>query len=184
MNSPEGSLFVPVGARPAYSITNNLLNAFEPGDLRKVNWIKSGSFNGQPYSYPNKYKINASTTNPTEYNVVLRLAEQYLIRAEARANQSMIEGAVQDINALRARAGLLALATTIGAEQCLIAIEQERRVELFTEWGHRWFDLKRTKRVNEVLGARAGWTHNDQLYPIPFSELETAPNLKQNPGYE
>jgi starch-binding outer membrane protein, SusD/RagB family len=183
MNSPEGFLFVPVGGRPAYSIINSLLNAFESGDLRKGSWIKSGSFNGQPYSYPNKYKVNASTT-PTEYNVVLRLAEQYLIRAEARANQNIIEDAVQDINVIRARAGLLALSTTIGTEQCLKAIEQERRVELFTEWGHRWFDLKRTNRVNEVLGTRTGWTHNDQLYPIPFSELETAPNLEQNPGYE
>jgi starch-binding outer membrane protein, SusD/RagB family len=184
MNSPEGFLFVPVGTRPAYSITSYLLNAFESGDLRKVNWIRSGSFNGQPYNYPNKYKVNASTT-PTEYNVVLRLAEQYLIRAEAKANQNMIEDAVQDINVIRARAGLLALATNIGMEECLSAIEQERRVELFIEWGHRWVDLKRTNRVDIVLATiKTGWSHNDQLYPIPFAELEIASNLEQNPGYE
>jgi hypothetical protein len=56
---------------------------------------------------------------------------------------------------------------------------------LFAEWGHRWFDLKRTHRADAVLSGVKGskWQTNDQLYPIPFSELETDPNLKQNDGY-
>lgn len=187
MNSAEGFMFIPLGSgRPNYSITDGLWKAFETGDLRKDSWIKSVSVNGQTYSYPNKYKINLSPNGvpPAEYNVVLRLAEVYLIRAEALAKQSKIGEAVSDINKIRSRAGLPALVTIISAEQCLQAIEQERRTELFAEWGHRWIDLKRTSRADVVLSSiKSNWHHNDQLYPIPFSELETAPNLKQNPGY-
>lgn len=184
-NAPEGFLFLPFGSiRPNYKLSTQLWNAFEAGDLRKANWIKSGNFFGQQYYYCNKYKVYLSST-PTEYNVVLRLAEQYLIRAEARAWQNNIEGAVMDINTIRSRAGLPDVAKNIDDGQCLNAIAQERRTELFTEWGHRWIDLKRTNKVDMVLGAmKAAWSSNDQLYPIPFAELETAPNLKQNPGYE
>ncbi len=61
--------------------------------------------------------------------------------------------------------GLTALATAIGSEQCLQAIEHERQTELFTEWGHRWIDLKRTNRADAVLSmVKNSWHHNDQLY--------------------
>jgi hypothetical protein len=188
MNSAEGFMFIPLGSgRPNYSISDGLWKAFETGDLRKGSWIKSVTVNGQTYNYPNKYKINLSPNGvpPAEYNVVLRLAEVYLIRAEALAKQSRVAESVADINTIRARAGLAALTTTISDEQCLQAIEQERRTELFTEWGHRWIDLKRTNRADAVLSIiKSNWHSNDQLYPIPFAELQTAPNLEQNPGYE
>lgn len=185
MNSPEGFLFVPFGnGKPAYSVSTGLWDAFEIGDLRKDNWIKSG---GQTYRYPYKYKTYKSAIGGeiTEYNVVLRLAEQYLIRAEALAHQNRIEDAVNDINVIRTRAGLIALEKNINNEQCLDAILQERRFEFFAEWGHRWIDLKRTGHANTVLGnVKSNWQYYDTLYPIPISELETAPNLEQNPGYE
>jgi hypothetical protein len=187
INSGDGFIFVPVSlsVKPNYMLTKNLLNAFETGDLRKTKWVNTITIGGTPYSYPNKYKLVTSSAPPTEYNVVLRLAEQYLIRAEARAQQNRIEDAVVDINVIRIRAGLPVLSTTISYDECLQKIEQERRIELFAEWGHRWFDLKRTDRANAVLGALKGsnWRTEDQLYPIPSTELETAPNLTQNPGY-
>lgn len=188
MNSPEGFLFVVLGnGRPSYTLTSALWDAFEPGDLRKENWIKPGTFAGQNYRCPYKYKTYVSTSGnaPDEYNVVLRLAEQYLIRAEARAWQNRIEDAVNDINAIRKRAGLHELIKDITREECLQFIEQERRTELFAEWGHRWFDLKRTGHASAVLSkVKSNWQYYDTLYPIPFAELESAPNLKQNTGYE
>lgn len=185
-NSPEGFLFVQSGnIRPNYKLSTDLWNAFEADDLRRLNWIKSGNYLGQPYNYSSKYKNSLTSFAPTEYNVVLRLAEQYLIRAEARAWQSKIDGAVTDINIIRSRAGLHGLAKNISGEQCQNAVAQERRTEFFTEWGHRWIDLKRTGRADAVLSkVKSNWQYYDTLYPIPFSELETAPNLKQNPGYE
>lgn len=187
MNSGEGFIFIPIGAsKPNYMLTDGLLTAFETGDLRKSNWVQPITISNQLYNYPSKYKMPSSSGAPTEYNVVLRLAEQYLVRAEAFAHQNNIEGAVGDINTIRTRAGLPAISTNIGSEQCFLAIEQERRTELFAEWGHRWFDLKRTDRANAVLNIAKGsnWHTNDQLYPIPFSELEADPNLEQNPGYD
>jgi hypothetical protein len=188
MNAGEGFIFVPATTtgRPSYTLTFDLLNAFEPGDLRKVNWVKPMIFGNQPYNYPYKYKLYSSPSPPTEYNVVLRLAEQYLVRAEAMAQQDRIGDAVRDLNIIRTRAGLPGISTGISSEQCLQAIEQERRIELFAEWGHRWFDLKRTNRANMVLSNIKGskWQTSDQLYPIPFSELEADPNLEQNPDYD
>jgi hypothetical protein len=67
----------------------------------------------------------------------------------------------------------------------LLAVENERRLELFTEYGHRWFDLIRTGRVAAVLGAYKGttWDNNDSVWPIPATQLLANPALTQNPGY-
>jgi hypothetical protein len=187
INAAEGFIFVPAAPslKPNYVLTDSLLNAFIPGDLRKANWIKTVTIGATTYNHPYKYRVFTSPDTPTEYNIVLRLAEQYLIRAESRAQQGHIEDAVVDLNVIRRRAGLPAIPTTIGSDECFNAIEQERRIELFAEWGHRWFDLKRTNRADVVLGATKGnnWQSNDRLYPIPPSELEADPNLVQNEGY-
>jgi starch-binding outer membrane protein, SusD/RagB family len=191
INSAEGRIFIPVSssAVPVYIVTNNLLIAFEPGDRRGNIWLKTVQqiTNGPKYTYPYKYKINVSPpdTPAKEYNVVLRLAEQYLIRAEARAQQNNINEAVADINVIRNRAGLPLISTSVNNTQCLAAIEQERRIELFAEWGHRWFDLKRLNRAHSTLSVLKApyWQITAQLYPIPLSEIERNPNLIQNPGY-
>jgi starch-binding outer membrane protein, SusD/RagB family len=191
VNSPEGNFFNPSpGSRPSYTITWELWDAFEPDDLRRNNWTQKTPSNspGTEYVYPYKYKIFASptpNTPATEYNVVLRLAEQYLIRAEARAQLNNTFEAVADINVIRFRAGLPSLPETLEKGACLTAIEKERRIEFFAEWGHRWIDLKRWQKANEVLTISKGnnWQQTDKLYPIPFSEIERAPNLVQNEGY-
>jgi hypothetical protein len=69
--------------------------------------------------------------------MVLRLAEQYLIRAEARAHQGNLTGAKDDLDKIRNRAGLEGIPIT-NTQAMLDAIAHERQVELFTEWGHRW----------------------------------------------
>ena len=114
---------------------------------------------------------------------MLRLAEQYLIDAEARAQQGDISGAATKLNAVRNRAGL-GNTTAITQTDMLAAIAHERQVELFTEWGHRWFDLKRTGTINATLGVeKSSWTSDAALLPIPLLEIEADPNLTQNQGY-
>src|SRR5258708_34214241 len=120
--------------------------------------------------------------------MVLRLAEQYLIRAEAEARQGKLIEALADIDIIRQRAGLLSISTIIPAvtlDNVLAAIEQERKVELFTEWGHRWFDLKRWNKADVVLQPlKPSWAPTAVLYPIPSLELINNPNMSpQNPGY-
>ncbi|MEO6346917.1 MAG: RagB/SusD family nutrient uptake outer membrane protein [Aquaticitalea sp.] len=114
--------------------------------------------------------------------IVIRLAEMYLIRAEANANLNGDINAIKsDINKIRQRANLNdTTATTY--PQLLTVIEKERRVEFAFE-GQRWFDLVRTGRAIEVL-PNVNST-NQTLFPIPSDEIQTnnSPGLIQNPGY-
>lgn len=187
VNTWEGFNIVPFadGTRSIYELTVPMVNAFEVGDLRKRDWLgffKTVDAGGADinYYYPKKYRYR--TTSPVkEYNTVLRFAELYLIRAEARANQGKLDVAVDDINIVRVRAGLEKLSNSLGKPEVLLAIENERRVELFTEWGHRWFDLKRTGRALEVLSPlKTNLKSPGLLYPIPKDAIDTNPNLKQN----
>lgn len=119
--------------------------------------------------------------------VYFRLAEQYLIRAEARAQQNKINGAgsaEEDLNVLRARAGAPSVTANTQA-QMLQVIERERLYELAYE-GHRWYDLVRTGRVTAVMSAfSTNWREAYNVWPIPQSEIQRNPALAnaQNPGY-
>jgi hypothetical protein len=191
-NSFEASYFVPASLTAAPTATFLLnapvYNTLADNDLRKTNWVGSFTVNGTTYRYPNKYKQRAATAGgaaATEHSQVLRLGEQYLIRAEARARQGNNTGAIADLNTLRARASATPLATTLSGNDLLLAVESERQRELFAEWGHRWFDLVRTGRAAAVLGAfkNKAWDKNMELWPIPNSQILANPNLTQNPGY-
>jgi starch-binding outer membrane protein, SusD/RagB family len=66
----------------------------------------------------------------------------------------------------------------------MLEIEQQRRFELFSEWSHRWLDLKRTGRADVVLGgSKSGWQSTDALFPIPQQEIDRNRQLTQNQGY-
>lgn len=189
-NTSEGQTFIPIFSffAPNYNISSSLLNAFESADQRKNKWIASNTVSGQTYYYPYKYRKGYDFSSPTppvsEFYIVFRLAEQYLIRAEARTKQNNISGAQSDLNLIRSRAGLNST-TASDIPSLLSAIEQERRVELFAEWGHRWFDLKRWKRAITVLSAvkAPNWQNTDTLYPIPFAQIQANSFLTQNEGY-
>ncbi|MNR45889.1 SusD family protein [compost metagenome] len=116
---------------------------------------------------------------------MLRLAEQYLIRAEARCKLNNLSGARSDIDAVRTRAGLTAIHSGSNETQLLTAIETERLHEFFGEYGHRWLDLKRTERTTAVLSpVKANWQSTDVLFPIPQAQILINTKLTQNPGYE
>jgi hypothetical protein len=165
------------------------LNSFEANDNRKSQWLGTTSVNGNTYFFPFKYKIGRLDAMPNgnidQFYMVFRLAEQYLIRAEARAHLNNITNAIADLNFIRVRAGITDISNTIVQQEALEAIAHERQVELFAEWGHRWMDLKRTNKCNKVLASIKGsnWQPTDTLYPIPYSEIMSAPNLIQNEGY-
>lgn len=182
----EGSIFQTTYSPTTATLTAGLFNAFETNDSRKAAWIGLGASGGITWYYPRKYKENSVTGTGAEYYMIFRLAEQYLIRAEARAKLNKLTGpnsAESDINIIRDRAGLPPT-TAVTQQELLDAIEQERRVELFIEWGHRWMDLKRTGRAAAVLSPiKPNWNNTDVLYPIPYSELQLNPNMTQNDGY-
>jgi len=206
VNNRDAPLFVfsapPNGLTQLYSLSSSLVQSFEPGDGRLSSWVgkltapATGTIRAQTYYFAYKYKnaVASNTTNPvTEYPILLRFAEQYLIRSEARAQQGNIAGAVADLNILRKRAretsaDLPDFPASVSQAACLAAIAHERRIELFTEHGHRWFDLIRTDQANAVMGKAAiqkegSWSPYKQLLPIPAAEITINRNLIQNPGY-
>ena len=179
---------VGTSSNPA-SVSPQLEAAFEANDLRKANWTGTTTISGVTYRFPYKYKANTATlaSSKPEYLTLLRIGEQYLIRAEARAQQNNIEGARADINVIRGRAGLGNTPANTQAD-LLDAVMKERQVELFCEQGHRWFDLKRTGRIDAVMSVvtptKGGvWASYKQLLPVPAFEIGVDPALDQNPGY-
>jgi hypothetical protein len=174
---------------PVY-LSPQLLASFEQGDERRVDWVDSVIVNGVSYYFPYKYKSATLNAPVTEYTNILRLGEQYLIRAEAEANGggSGAGAAAMDLNVIRQRAGLPAYSGALDQASLMTAILHERQVELFTEWGHRWLDLKRTANVNTVMAQvtpekGTTWNSDWQLYPLPLYDITQDPNLVQNPGY-
>jgi hypothetical protein len=221
LNTAEGYWYILYADPSTYSnatggkiatISSGLLNAFEPGDNRQADWVgnytDSTTTPATIYYFPYKYKIgNYGNANVTEYSMVLRLAEQYLIRAEAEIELGQTDAGVADLNVLRSRARAAAsaavpnplppLTSGMSKTAAMMALVQERRIELFSEFGHRWYDLKRlpglsnpsvslADEVMPAVTAAKGGTWNDEweLYPVPLTDLETDRALVQNPGYQ
>lgn len=193
----EGYNFIPSSttAIPSYAIGDSLLNAFNPGDLRMTSWLGKNTVTvaGTPttYYYPFKYQHGRDgLSTPKDYYMVLRLGEQYLIRAEARAQQGQghLNDAAADLNMILARAGFTGGTSASTQQDLLTAIYHERQVELFCESGNRWYDLRRTGRANSVMSIvtpekGGAWKSGWQFYPIPYSEIQANSFLTQNPDY-
>ena len=171
------------GPPPISALTNDFMDSFTANDQRKTHWTQAITDGTSTWYHPFKYKFS-NTETAHENSIILRLGETYLIRAEARAHTGDLIGAEEDLNKVRHTAGL---ENTLAAtkEEILDAVLQERRLELFTEFGHRFFDLKRFNKIQTVLSTlKPGWDTHDDLFPIPEAELNLNPNLKpQNPGF-
>lgn len=170
------------GGRNEISASTGLNNAHEIGDVRKrVNYTTAADVALAPAAKTLKYTRVATGD---DYIPQIRLAEVYLIRAEARARQGNTIGASADLNVVRNRAGLTNTAAITQAD-ILMAILNERRVELAHE-GHRFFDLRRYQRLDLIgiditnlttSGYKCRW-------PIPQQELLNSGSiLSPNPGY-
>lgn len=193
-NTWEGFLLIPgtPTANPLFRLVpGGLYDAFEEGDLRRANWVGSRTTAADvTYLFPFKYQARFGVIPIEEYTMVFRLAEQYLIRAEARLGQNQPGTALQDINIIRDRAGLNAIPATNDVNVVRQALEQERRIELFAEWGHRWFDLRRwpsvtgdpgKTRADDILApVKPAWQSKAIYLPIPDEAIRTNPNLTPN----
>ncbi len=191
--------------------TNDMIAAYEPGDLRKDASLKTSyTLKGTvvPIPYVIKFTTPHTLTGRTDNNwVILRYADVLLMMAEAINEQSgPTAEAFGYVNQVRKRAGLKDLA---GLDKAAFktAIMQERRVELAFE-NHRWFDLRRTKSPAELAAFmnaygtkekanptvnRGGIAFNAQDYvfsdyeyffPVPAPQILINNKLTQNPGYQ
>lgn len=167
--------YTTISGRYEFAPTNSYLNSFSTGDMRKDAVIRHYG------NFPYVYKYNDIETG-TDNVYVLRLAEMYLIRAEAEIKlQGNTDQIRSDINAIRQRAGLVPI-TISDYDALFIEVETQRRKEFAFE-GHRWFDLVRTGRAIAVLDNVTNT--NQTLFPIPLNEIlaNDHPGMYQNPGY-
>lgn len=123
--------------------------------------------------------------------VILRLAEMYLNRAEARANMNDFAMAIEDLNIIRTRAGIGVITPIPTTQDELLSdIYTQRKLEFAFE-GHRYFDLMRSGKILEVLHNISRKNGPDvslpeigrAVFPIPNFELDANPNLIQNEAY-
>lgn len=102
---------------------------------------------------------------------IIRNEELILLRAEANINLNVLDDATDDLNFVRVNSGGLAPMALLGTQAAGInAMLYERRYSLLFEWGHRWVDMRRYNRLDQLPLDRAG----DVVYttfPIPTDEL-------------
>ena len=138
-----------------------------------------------------KYQDPVSTVGTLPNIPILRLADVYLIAAEAEARATGVTPAAYGfINVVRKRAGLADLTSNLGKDAFIDAVLQERSWELYGE-GDRWYDLTRTgkymtalaKATNSVYRTRPVQAKN-KYFPIPQDEINANPKLEQNPDWK
>ena len=167
----------------------NLYSMYNSADVRR-NFIVKGNRNasGGETNVNLITKYSGNTVNFNENIKVLRLAEMYLNRAEARARiGSNVGGAQSDVQIIRQRAYPASPAVTETGSTLLDLIINERRREFAFE-GYRLFDLTRTKSSFTKYSAADNTvnvtpTTNKTILPIPQREMLINNNLIQNPGY-
>ncbi len=190
----------------------SIYKLFKPTDKRRaVTFVRSftSPTNGRKYALPivnaavpndstpfwNKWwdPNNTAVTSNSEANVpIIRYAELLLIHAEA---ENEVNGptakAYKSVNRVRTRAGLANLTAGLTKNQFRDSVYFERRLELTYEY-QRWFDLIREKDANgngilESSLKKVGKTNvtaKHYLYPIPQTDIDNNPLLKQNKLWE
>ncbi|MDR3713949.1 MAG: RagB/SusD family nutrient uptake outer membrane protein [Puia sp.] len=145
-----------------------------PADLR-INLLDYSSPNFYPNGRTLKYSSDISQKDNSAY--VIRIAEMYMIRAEALGRS----GGLGDLNLVRVNRGLAALGPSDVPDDATYAqaVSDEDRAEFNFE-GHRYFDLARTGQVADVLGVPA----TNSVFPIPLAQINATHGIVvQNPGY-
>lgn len=192
-------------ARAALSIGDTAI--YIPGPGKDIDWPQSrqdavpylvysnDEYNERLFPSLNKWidatRPDRQKTQGQRDFILMRLADAYLLRAEARLQQSNTTGAAEDINVIRLRAavpGQEAATQITPADVTLDFLLDERARELAGE-GHRWWDLVRTgKLVERTRLHNPGAAPNIQDYhavrPIPQNQIDrTLGGYPQNPGY-
>lgn len=198
-----------------YIPSQSLIDLYDQNnDIRFATFFCPFTLNVASGAQGNIYLFDKYPGNPEIYNEVnvdqhytnkskpFRIAEQYLIAAEAYAAQGKLDGAKYLNDLMKARIAGFTDKTYNSAQLLMSTIQDERHKELVGE-GFRLVDLKRwglgVNRKNAVqdpnLVLQPGAEHTTALekqaddfrmvWPIPKSEIDANPQIKgqQNPGY-
>jgi hypothetical protein len=195
--------------RPLYVPQQWVVDLFAASDIRRNVFVSQYEINIMGTAYPNVWLVGKYPGNPTLYTgsisnyahcpKVFRIAELYLIKAEALAwNGTTTEpDALAALNALRTARGLAAI--TVYGDALKQAIQEERTREMLCE-GTRLYDLKRwklgverkapqntafvvTAPAEKTVNLRKSAGDNLLVWGIPRNDILSNPNLEQNPGW-
>ncbi|MFD2969739.1 RagB/SusD family nutrient uptake outer membrane protein [Sphingobacterium bambusae] len=156
---------------------STIVALFEEEDSRRDFSVFKGTRN-QFYigKFPN--------ANPPSQNLpIIRLAEIYLIHAEAAARVSgtVSTDAFNSLNAVLTRANVSKEITEFtGLESFVQFVQEEKERELLFE-GETWFDFCRTGLALEKYSTLSSEQYF--VYPIPSGQIVLGGGLEQNPGY-
>lgn len=183
------------------------MNSFPSGDKRKdLLFTSYQPTNGALVTQPNidtrlatkdlvlmgKYKDpNAVGAYASNNIYLLRLADAYLIGAEAEARANGATGVAYDyINKVRTRAGIPNLTTGLAPNAFIDSVLQERSWEFYGE-GDRWYDLTRTNKFLTVIPTAVNADYpvrkplaKNRYFPIPQLEINANPQLTQNDDWK
>lgn len=166
----------------------------EKSTLYGFSGLKSGNKEGDNSNWPYTLKYSYCDPGYPKNNeshgdqAYMRLAETYLLRAEAAFKRGMTGEAADDINELRRRAHALPVDA---GDVSLELILEERSRELLGEEQRR-YTLRRTMNAEEFVewitarnGKDAGLTERDYLFPVPQSVIDANVSvpMEQNPGF-
>lgn len=184
-----GGLWTTAGGAVYFAPSNKLRAAYGTGDIRNAATV---GLSGGKY-FVNKFFQSAKGGRVVDIKAI-RMAEMYLIRAEANAElntTASLTAAAADINALRAQRITGYVNQTFADQAAVIsAVMNERYLELAFE-GFRFFDLKRRGMDVSRLASDVDSPNWQTLpasnfrftFPIPQAELLANPQMVQNPGY-
>ena len=201
--APRNSNFVGGGGYGWQHVTQEFIDSYEPGDLRKdvtVFYEGCPDFDGKEYDPEwsttgynvRKWCVPVSIADKVDNcpanTVVYRFADVLLMKAEALNEQGLPDDARIPLNKVRARAGLQDIPEGKTKAQMKEIIIHERRMELAFE-GHRWFDLIRIDNgeyaVKFLRGiGKKNATVGRLLYPVPQVEIDANPLFTQNEAYK
>lgn len=177
------------------------VNSYEPNDKRiseKQYYITE--YNGKQlggrfiYKWFDKQAVDSDTRSELNFSIY-RMPDAMLMYAEAsnKAEGSPNQLAIDVVNEIRARAALAPIGN-LSSEAFEKEVWNQRYFELSFE-GKIWFDMLRTRKVrndvtkeyDDFIGHKnvfgATFQEKNLLFPIPLREIQTNPNLIQNPGF-
>ena len=185
-----GAIFTTTGGQVYYSPSDKLISQYAATDIRKTAYFSTLTSGGATKPIVKKFSSGPLGGGIVDVKAI-RIAEMYLIRAEANAELSQLTPAAADLNTLRAARITGYVNQTYTDKATLITdIINERYKELAFE-GFRFFDLKRrglpvTRIASDVQSTQ--WLTlpaGDIRFTLPLPEFEILanPNSSQNPGY-
>lgn len=151
-------------------------------DNQVVDYSKDVNFTSNQWAGARIFKYEYDTPGPGRWDtninpVIFRLADAYLMRAEAKLRNGDTAGALEDVNTVRSARGT-ALLSSIDLDAMLA----ERAFEFYFE-SHRRTDLIRFGKYNEAWTEKPASDVNKRVFPIPLNALASSSKLTQNSGY-